>query len=88
MHADRQEAEFATASAFDPSELRVHVIDDPFGARDELQSHRGEVSAPIRPFEQYHAKLALDLVYVRRVSWRYDLALFGRTIRVMIWSEL
>ncbi len=62
MHADRQEAEFATASAFDPSELRVHVIEDPFGARDELQSHRGEVSAAIRPFEQYHAKLALDLV--------------------------
>ncbi|MGH7568149.1 MAG: sugar transferase [Gemmatimonadales bacterium] len=28
-------------------------------------------------------KLALDLVYVRRVSWRYDLALIGRTIRVM-----
>ena len=28
-------------------------------------------------------KLALDLVYVRRVSWYYDLALIGRTIRVL-----
>jgi lipopolysaccharide/colanic/teichoic acid biosynthesis glycosyltransferase len=28
-------------------------------------------------------KLALDLVYVREVSWRYDLALIGRTILVL-----
>jgi lipopolysaccharide/colanic/teichoic acid biosynthesis glycosyltransferase len=29
-------------------------------------------------------KLALDLVYVREVSWRYDLALLGRTILVLM----
>jgi hypothetical protein len=62
MNANCQEAEFTTASAFDPSELRVHVIEDPFSARDELQSDRGEVGAAIRPFEQDHANLALDLV--------------------------
>ena len=62
MNADRQEAKFAAASAPDPPELRVHVIEDPIGARDELQTHLGEVGAPIRPFEQHHAKLALDLV--------------------------
>jgi lipopolysaccharide/colanic/teichoic acid biosynthesis glycosyltransferase len=28
-------------------------------------------------------KLALDLVYVREVSWHYDLVLIGRTIRVL-----
>jgi lipopolysaccharide/colanic/teichoic acid biosynthesis glycosyltransferase len=28
-------------------------------------------------------KLALDLVYVREVSWRYDVALIGRTIVVL-----
>jgi lipopolysaccharide/colanic/teichoic acid biosynthesis glycosyltransferase len=28
-------------------------------------------------------KLALDLVYVREVSWRYDLALIGRTLLVL-----
>ena len=28
-------------------------------------------------------KLALDLVYVRQVSWRYDLVLIWRTIRVL-----
>jgi lipopolysaccharide/colanic/teichoic acid biosynthesis glycosyltransferase len=28
-------------------------------------------------------KLALDLVYVREVSWRYDLALIGRTLVVL-----
>ena len=28
-------------------------------------------------------KLALDLVYVRQVSWRYDIALIVRTIRVL-----
>jgi hypothetical protein len=62
MNADRQQDKFAAASAFDPSELGIHVIEDPFGARDELQSNRGEVGAAIRPFEQHHAKLALDLV--------------------------
>ncbi len=29
-------------------------------------------------------KLALDLVYVREVSWRYDLALIGRTVVVLV----
>ena len=62
MNANCQEAYFTTASAFDPSELSVHVIKDSFGDRDELQSDRGEVSAAIRPFEQDDAKLALDLV--------------------------
>lgn len=33
-----EEAEFTTTPAFDPSELRVHVIENPFGARDELSS--------------------------------------------------
>jgi hypothetical protein len=62
MNADRQEAEFAAASAFDPSQLRVHVVEYSLGARDELQPDRGEVGAAIRPFEQQHAELALDLV--------------------------
>ncbi len=62
MNADRQEAEFAAASAFNPSEFGIHVIEDPFGARDELQSNRGEVGAAIRSFEQHHVKLALDLM--------------------------
>jgi hypothetical protein len=62
VNADRQEAKFAAASAFDPSELRVHVIEYPLGAGDELKPHRGEIGAAIRPFEQDHVKLALDLV--------------------------
>ena len=62
MNADRQEAEFAAASAPEPPEFCVHVIEYPLGARDELQPHRGEAGATIRPFEQHHTKLALDLV--------------------------
>jgi len=53
---------FAAASAFDPPELRVHAIEDSRGARDELPPHRGKVGAALRPFEQDHVKLALDLV--------------------------
>ncbi len=62
MNPDRQQAKFATASAPEPPELRVHVIKYPLGARDELEPHRGEASAAIRPFEQHHAKLAFDLM--------------------------
>jgi hypothetical protein len=62
MNADRQQAKFAAAPALDPPEFRVHVIEYPLGARDELQPHHGEVGAAIRPFEQHYAKLALDLV--------------------------
>jgi hypothetical protein len=36
VNADRQEAKFAAASAFDPPELRVHAIEDSRGDRDEL----------------------------------------------------
>ncbi len=62
MNADRQEAKFAAASAFDPPELRVHPIEDSRSARDELPPHRGKVGAALHPFEQDHVKLALDLV--------------------------
>jgi hypothetical protein len=62
VNADRQEAKFAAASAFDPPELRLHAIEDSRGARDELPPHRGKVGAALRPFEQDHVKLALDLV--------------------------
>ena len=62
MNADRQQAKFATAPAPEPLVFRIHVIKYPLGARDELQPHRGEAGAAIRPFEQHHAKLALDLV--------------------------
>ena len=62
MNADRQEAKFAAASAFDPPELRVHAIEDSHGARNELPPHRGKVGVALRPFEQDHVKLALDLV--------------------------
>ena len=62
VNADGQEAKFAAASAFDPPELRVHAIEDSRGARDELPTHRGKVGAALRPFEQDHVKLALDLV--------------------------
>jgi hypothetical protein len=61
-NADRQQAKFATAPAPEPLEFRIHVIEYPLGARDELQPHRGEAGAAIRPFEQHHAELALDLV--------------------------
>jgi len=44
-------------------------------ANDDPERHYVECILPV--------KLALDLVYVRRVSWRYDLALIGRTIRVL-----
>jgi hypothetical protein len=60
MNANCQKAEFAAASAFDPSDLRVHLIEDPFGSRDELQPHCGEAGTAIRPFEQHHAELVLD----------------------------
>jgi hypothetical protein len=62
VNADRQEAKFAAASAFDPPELRLHAIEDSRGARDELPPHRGKAGAALRPFEQDHVKLALDLV--------------------------
>jgi hypothetical protein len=62
VNADRQEAKFAAASAFYPPKFGVHAIEDSHGARDELPPHRGKVGAALRPFEQDHVKLALDLV--------------------------
>jgi hypothetical protein len=62
MNADRQQAKLAAAYAPEPPEFCVHVIEYPLGAQDELQPHRSESSAAIRPFEQYQTKLALDLV--------------------------
>jgi len=62
MNADRQQAKLAAAYAPEPPEFCVHVIEYPLGAQDELQAHRSESSAAIRPFEQYQTKLALDLV--------------------------
>jgi len=62
INADRQRAKFVAASAPEAPELCVHVIEYPLGARDELPHHTGEAGAAIRPFEQHHAKLALDLV--------------------------
>src|SRR5574337_1151275 len=49
MNADGQEAKFATAPAPEPLEFRIHVIKYPLGARDELQPHRGEACAAVRP---------------------------------------
>lgn len=62
MNPNRQQAKFAAASAPEPPEFRVYVIKNPLGARDELKPHRGEAGSAIRPLEQHHTKLALDLV--------------------------
>jgi lipopolysaccharide/colanic/teichoic acid biosynthesis glycosyltransferase len=44
-------------------------------AEDDPERHYVESVLPL--------KLALDLVYVQRSSWHYDLALIGRTVRLL-----
>lgn len=61
MDADRQQTQFAAASALQATQFSVDIIESPLGAQDELEPHGGEAGAAARPLEQHHTEPALDV---------------------------